>query len=120
MFALEDSQMKMLAKMALPEKTQSKWQSLLENALMVAAAASLTYVTEHLSSMDFGTWTPWIVAGSSMILNFVKKLVEGNGTNPIPIPVPTPVPVPTPIPVPTPVPVPTPIPSDEGTDFPLI
>jgi hypothetical protein len=100
--------MKLLAKLSLPRATQTSWQSMLENALLVAAGAAVTYVTQNISNVDFGTFTPIIVSIASIALNFIKNLIDAQVT-------------PDPGPNPTPTPTPTPTPStDEGRDFPLI
>lgn len=101
------------AKMALPK---DKWVGLIEQTLLVASAAALTYLTQHLGKEDFGVYTPAVVAGATILLNYIQKILN----NPIaPDPAPTPLPTPTPLP-PGPNPAPSP---DHNTnndhDFPI-
>lgn len=99
--------MMVVSKMALPT---DKWKKLGEQTVLVALAAGLTYITQHVGSTDFGQWTPVVVAVSSILLGYIKKVID----NPS-VPVPGPEPVPNPQPVPRPEPV---NPNDE-LDFPL-
>lgn len=79
------------AKMLLPD---SKWVALVEHALIVAAAAALTYFAEHLGSEDFGAYTPIVVALVSLAVNYLTKVIN-NPVVPDPDPSPGP-PSPTP------------------------
>ena len=72
--------MKVISKMALPT---DNWKSLGEQTLLVAAAAGLTYLTEHMGSTDFGSWTPIVVAVSSIVLGYIKKVIN-NPVDPTP------------------------------------
>jgi hypothetical protein len=105
------------AKFALPE---SKWKTLGEQALLVAAAGVLTYITEHVGGTDFGQYTPMIVAGAATLLNYIKKVIDNPTPNPTPVPVPPPAPAPAPTPMPNPTPTPVPVnPNNNGVPFPL-
>lgn len=79
------------AKMALPT---SNWVSLVEHALLVAVAASLTYLSENIGNEDFGIYTPMVVALVSLVMAYVTKVINNPVVPPMP-PVPNPV-VPTP------------------------
>jgi hypothetical protein len=39
------------------------------------AGAALTYITEEVSKMDLGIWTPLIVAVWAFLVNFIKKFL---------------------------------------------
>lgn len=49
----------------------------LKGAGIAAAGAVLTYVTQWVSGADFGSYTPMIVAGWSVVANALRKLVTG-------------------------------------------
>jgi len=44
-------------------------------ALIAGAGAVLTYLTEMIPSIDFGTWTPIVVATFSVAVNYFRKLL---------------------------------------------
>jgi hypothetical protein len=44
-----------------------------KGVLVAIAGAALTYLTEWAASMDFGSYTPVIVAGLSIMANIVRK-----------------------------------------------
>tara|TARA_B100000700_G_scaffold319225_1_gene413975 strand:- start:2312 stop:2545 length:234 start_codon:yes stop_codon:yes gene_type:complete len=46
--------------------------------LIAVAGAALTYGSEWISGTDFGTWTPIVVAGWSVAVNFIRKFVSNN------------------------------------------
>ena len=43
--------------------------------LIAAVGAILTYVTDMIPNVDFGEWTPVVVAAWSVIANTVRKLL---------------------------------------------
>ena len=49
-----------------------------KGALIAAAGAALTYLSEHLGSVDFGQYTPAVVAGISILINFGWKFLSNN------------------------------------------
>lgn len=98
---------RMLSRMALPA---NNWQSLGLHAGLVALAAGLTYVSEHMSGQDFGQYTALIVAGTTIILNYINKVIANDGSSVTPD---------VNVPVPFPVPVPSPVDPGNGVDFPI-
>lgn len=42
-------------------------------ALIAAGGAALTYIAEALPGVDFGEWTPMVVAISSVLINAARK-----------------------------------------------
>lgn len=46
-----------------------------KGAAIAAAGAVLTYVSEWLSGANFGSYTPAVVAGWSILANALRKLV---------------------------------------------
>lgn len=43
------------------------------------AGAALTYFSEVITQIDFGSWTPVVVAGFSVLANVVRKWISENG-----------------------------------------
>lgn len=43
--------------------------------LIAIAGAALTYLTQYVSHANFGIYTPIIVAGWSVVVNFARKYV---------------------------------------------
>jgi hypothetical protein len=56
-----------------------KWLSVGKGALIVVAAALLTYAGEHLSEwmigVDFGKATPMIVASLAVLINYARQVI---------------------------------------------
>ena len=48
----------------------------LKGAGIAAVGAGLTYLLEAGASLDFGEFTPLVVAGLSVLVNVVRKLVR--------------------------------------------
>lgn len=48
-----------------------------KGAVIAILGAILTYASQTVSSTDFGTWTPLIVAGSSILINAGLKFTSG-------------------------------------------
>ena len=44
---------------------------------IAVAGALLTYLTQVVTSMDLGEWTPIVVAGWSIIVNALRKVLDG-------------------------------------------
>lgn len=44
--------------------------------LIAAAGAALTYLAEAIPGIDFGAWTPLVVAGTSVLVNFGRKFLS--------------------------------------------
>ena len=53
--------------------TQTDLTKVGKGVLVALAGATLTYLTEWASSTDFGSWTPVVVAGLSILTNIVRK-----------------------------------------------
>lgn len=47
--------------------------------LVALAGAALTYFSEVITQIDFGSWTPIVVAGFSVLANIVRKWISENG-----------------------------------------
>lgn len=43
------------------------------------AGAALTYFSSVITQIDFGSWTPVVVAGFSVVANVIRKWVSENG-----------------------------------------
>lgn len=74
------------AKVSLDKSTSYQ---LILNALLVSAAAGLTYVVQNQSKLDLGTYTPVAVAVATIALQWVQKVLS-NPVNPAPAPLPAP------------------------------
>ncbi len=48
--------------------------------LIALTGAALTYITEQIPNVDFGVWTPAVVAGWSVIVNAVRQLLTDTRT----------------------------------------
>lgn len=46
-----------------------------KGALIAGAGAALTYLTSALTSLDFGEYTPLVVAGWGILVNFLRKYI---------------------------------------------
>ena len=46
-------------------------------ALVAISGALITYLTETIGSIDFGTWTPVATAISAILVNFLRKWASG-------------------------------------------
>ncbi len=58
--------------LALP---QTEWMSILKGALVAAAGAGLTVLSESLAGMSFGPYTAVVVAVLSVAVNMVRKML---------------------------------------------
>ncbi len=56
-----------------------KFKSILKGAGVAAAGAALTYVSQFATGADFGTATPIVVAGLSVLANALRKWSEPAG-----------------------------------------
>lgn len=52
--------------------------NVLVHAAIVAAAAVLTYATQHFTASDFGAYGPVIMAGISITLQFLQSSIKTN------------------------------------------
>ncbi len=46
-----------------------------KGALIAGAGAVLTYLTSAITTLDFGEYTPLVVAGFSVLVNLLRKLI---------------------------------------------
>lgn len=46
-----------------------------KGALIAGAGAVLTYLTSAITTLDFGEYTPLVVAGFGILVNFLRKLI---------------------------------------------
>ncbi len=53
--------------------SREDWESLGRGLLITLVGAALTYVSETLPNIDFGVWTPVVVALYSVLANFIRK-----------------------------------------------
>jgi len=51
-------------------------KSILTGALLAGAGALLTFLAENLTSLDFGDWTPMVVAIVSVLINAARKYIS--------------------------------------------
>jgi hypothetical protein len=53
------------------------WQKILIGAGVAVAGTLLTYITQIVTNLQPGPWTPVIVAGWSVVANIVRKYIAG-------------------------------------------
>ena len=53
------------------------WKKIGMGALVAVVWTLLTYATDLIPNVDFGVYTPIVVAGFSIIANVVRKRIEG-------------------------------------------
>jgi len=46
-----------------------------KGALIAGSGAILTYLTSAITTLDFGAYTPMVVAGFGILVNFLRKLI---------------------------------------------
>lgn len=52
---------------------------ILKGAIIAGLGALLTYLTESLANVDFGNWTPTVVAIFSVLVNIIRKVLAAWG-----------------------------------------
>lgn len=57
---------------------------LLEHALFVGIGAALTFLTTYFGTVDWGAWTPLVVAGFATATAYVASLIAGSEPPPAP------------------------------------
>lgn len=50
-------------------------KSILTGALIAGVGAVLTFIVENIGNLNFGEWTPFIVAGVSILVNIIRKYI---------------------------------------------
>ena len=53
------------------------WDKILTGAIIASAGALFTYLLEILPQVDFGDLSPMVVAIASILINTIKKWIEG-------------------------------------------
>lgn len=48
-----------------------------KGALIAVGGALVTFVAEVVTQIDFGEWTPLVVAGASIGINLARKYLQG-------------------------------------------
>ena len=61
-----------------------QWVSIGKGALVAGAGAILTYLAQNVTAADFGTYGPLVVAGLSVLVNYIRKVVVNPDTPPGP------------------------------------
>lgn len=59
----------------------SEVQSIGMGALLAAAGAALTYLTQYLANVDFGQYTPMVTAIGAVLINAARKWISDNTRN---------------------------------------
>ena len=50
------------------------WGKVVKGAFIAGGGAALTYLSSWVSGTDFGVWTPIVVAGLSVLVNYFRKV----------------------------------------------
>lgn len=56
--------------------TQEKWLKIGKGALIAMAGALVVYIPEAVSSVEWGTWTPFVVAVASILVNALRLSIQ--------------------------------------------
>jgi len=64
--------MKKKYSLALPA---SKWAKVIRGTAIAGGGAILTYLGSHLADIDFGIYTPAIVASLSILINYLRQTI---------------------------------------------
>ena len=59
---------------------QEQLMKIARGALIAAVGAGSTYAITELGNVDFGGWTPIVVAALSVLANAVRKALEAAAT----------------------------------------
>ncbi|MBI5071659.1 hypothetical protein HZB93_02065 [Candidatus Falkowbacteria bacterium] len=54
---------------------QVDWKKVLTGLGIALVGAAMTYISGWITGVDFGAWTPLVVAGWSAITNLVRKFL---------------------------------------------
>jgi hypothetical protein len=60
---------------------KGEWMSVLKGAGIAIGAALLTYAAQNLGNLDFGSATPSVVAGLSIGINYLRKVLANADPN---------------------------------------
>lgn len=58
-----------------------KWFKVLESALIAGAAATLTVLGQTVGQLDFGPYTPMIVASLTIGINYLRQAIQAVDPN---------------------------------------
>ena len=66
----------------MPEQIKNKFdvitlQKVGKGVLIAGAGAILTFLAEAIPGIDFGSWTPAVVAFSSILINTIREYLKG-------------------------------------------
>ena len=51
------------------------WKKIYKGALIALGGAAIVFLTDTIPGIDWGNWTPLVVAGCSFAINFIRKLI---------------------------------------------
>lgn len=54
------------------------WGKLGKGILIAAGGAAVTYLSQWVSDVDFGVYTPIVTAAAAFAVNFIRKLAVNN------------------------------------------
>jgi len=52
-------------------------KSLVIGFIIVLAGSALTFVSENVGQIDWGVWTPFVVAFAALLVNLSRKYLQG-------------------------------------------
>lgn len=55
---------------------KEQWTKIAKGATIAVLGAVATYIAQASTGMDFGQMTPLVVAGLSVLVNYLRKTVE--------------------------------------------
>ena len=55
---------------------KEQWTKIAKGAVIAVLGAVATYIVQASTSMDFGQMTPLVVAGLSVLVNYLRKTAE--------------------------------------------
>jgi len=55
------------------------WQKVMKGAMIASVGAGLTYLSQALTGMEFGTLTPIITAAMAVLTNIIRKMKDTDG-----------------------------------------
>jgi hypothetical protein len=51
------------------------WKKIGKGALIAIGGAAIVFLTDTIPGLDWGAWTPLVIAGCSIGINFIRKLI---------------------------------------------
>jgi hypothetical protein len=55
---------------------QDKWYKIGKGALIAMAGALAVYIPEAVNAVEWGTWTPFVVAAASILVNVLRLYIQ--------------------------------------------